>query len=179
MKVSRFNAVLMAALLMGLASCSVENLSEETAAPESKIVNPSAAQCCAGNILIFNAPDASTESLDSLRTAIGAEKICPVFNLSTGDVALKRQCGMQNWYKAHFADDAVMSEKATLLAGYSCVKAVEFNRQMSKANVGPARPFRPRQSLPLPSMTRISAISGIFSTKAKRPSLRPLWKAPM
>ena len=143
MKVSRFNAVLMAALLMGLASCSVENLSEETAAPESKIVNPSAAQCCAGNILIFNAPDASMESLDSLRTAIGAEKICPVFNLSTGDVALKRQCGMQNWYKAHFADDAVMSEKATLLAGYSCVKAVEFNRQMSKANVGPARPFTP------------------------------------
>ncbi len=142
-----------AALLMGLVSCSVEALQEETVTVESKIINPQYASECSTNILIFNAPNLTSEDLDSLRTFVGAERICAVFDLSNGDVALKRQCGLHNWYEAHFADGVSISEKANLLEKSSAVSAVEFNRKLKKANVGPVRPYIPSASTKAVSST--------------------------
>ncbi len=141
----RITGVLMGlAVLCGFAtSCSLEAVSEQETAPETKILNPEDALTSSSNILIFNAPGLGSEAVDSLSASVGAEKICPVFDLSTGNVAIKRQCGMQNWYEAHFAEGVSLQEKARCLAEYSAVKSVEFNKERKKANVGPARQYIP------------------------------------
>lgn len=128
-------------------SCSVEPpVSEaETGAAEDKIVNPSASEK-SGNGLLFYAENLGDAQLDSLKTAVGAVSVSHLFDLTRGDVQLKRRCGLHNWYEAVFEDGTQLGSAAEALASSARVQAVQFNETYSKCNVGNPRPYVPSQT---------------------------------
>ncbi len=129
---------------LAMVSCAVEPLEKDAAegGAESKIVNPSASEG-SGNVLLFYAENLGDAQIDSLRTAAGAVSVAHLFDLTKGDVSLKRRCGLQNWYEAVFEDGSQLGGAAEILASSAKVRTVQFNETFSKCSVGDPKPYVP------------------------------------
>ena len=125
-------------------SCSVEPPANETGnwTAQDKIVNPEASEE-SGNVLLFYAENLSEAQIDSLATVAGASSIAHLFDLTRGDVQLKRSCGLHNWYEAVFEDGAPLGLAAESLASSAKVRSVQFNETYHKCSVGNPRPYVP------------------------------------
>lgn len=139
-------ALLLAAMTLAAASCAKEIVPEDRTAAtvtSSKIVNETP-QGERANSLLFYAEGLGDEALSAVAERIGASSLKHLFNVSDGDLALKRECGLLNWYEADFEDGASIDEKAAALAGMSAVRGVQYNAErFRKANVGEAMPYVP------------------------------------
>ncbi len=129
---------------LAMISCAVEPIDGGAAAEgaESKIVNPSASEG-SGNVLLFYAENLGTEQLDSLKTAAGAVSVAHLFDLTQGDIELKRRCGLHNWYEAVFEDGSQLGTAAEALVSSARVRSVQFNETYERCYVGEPRPYIP------------------------------------
>ncbi len=129
---------------LAMVSCAVEPLENDADAggAESKIVNPSASDV-SGNVLLFYAGNLSDAQIDSLGAAAGAASVAHLFDLTRGDVQLKRRCGLHNWYEAVFEDGSQLGTAAEVLASSAGVQRVQFNERYQKCSVGDPKPYVP------------------------------------
>lgn len=96
------------------------------------------------NSLLFYAEGLEDDMLEELASGVGAVSIAHLFNVTEGDIELKRSCGLLNWYEADFADGTQIDGKAALLAGIGNISRVQYNAEaFRKANVGSARSYIP------------------------------------
>ncbi len=123
-------------------SCQREILSPDAPAVNSKITG-GGSDDIDGTSLLFYAEADTPAGLDSIAASLEAKAVRNLFDMSSGDIALKRSHGLHRWYEIFFEEGTSLQEKAEKLASFSDVRSVQFNTRLYKCNVGPARPYVP------------------------------------
>lgn len=123
-------------------SCQREILSPDAPAVNSKITG-GGSDDIDGTSLLFYAEADPPAGLDSIAASLEAKAVRNLFDMSSGDIALKRSHGLHRWYEIFFEEGTSLQEKAEKLASFSDVRSVQFNTRLYKCNVGPARPYVP------------------------------------
>ena len=123
-------------------SCQREILSPDAPAVNSKITGGGSDDIDGTSVLFYAEAD-TPAGLDSIAASLEAKAVRNLFDMSSGDIALKRSHGLHRWYEIFFEEGTSLQEKAEKLASFSDVRSVQFNTRLYKCNVGPARPYVP------------------------------------
>ena len=123
-------------------SCQRECLSPDALAVNSKITGGGSDDIDGTSLLFYSGAD-TPAGLDSIAASLEAKAVRNLFDMSSGDIALKRSHGLHRWYEIFFEEGTPLQEKAEKLASFSDVRSVQFNTRLYKCNVGPARPYVP------------------------------------
>lgn len=132
----------MALVLSMFASCNdeliqVPSVTEDQVIVKEGIINP------ADKVLMVRIDCGNTEGVQIMADETGAMYARPVFDMSTGDVQLKKSLGLDKWYEFGFEEECELDDKAAVLATMASVSRVEYNAVIEKHYVGKSYPYVP------------------------------------